>query len=183
MMTFTDAVKKAFRQYAVFSRRATRAEFWWWVLFLTIGSIGLALIEAAIQFATGTELGILSLLFAFGTILPSLAVTCRRLHDIGKSGWWQLAWHTLPVLAWVAAFASLFMGTAVGIGIGDNRDYPPVLDMLSILPFIISLVVATATSLGTIIWAVIWTVRPSQPGPNRYGPQPLHATPAPVPES
>ena len=179
MITLADAVKKAFRQYAVFSGRATRAEFWWWILFITVGNVTLGLLEAGIQLATGTEYTILTGLFALATVLPSLAVTCRRLHDMGRSGWWQLAWHTLPVLAWFAAFASLFMGTAVGIGIGDNRDYPPVLDLLPIVPFIISLVVATATSVGIIIWAVIWTVRPSQPGPNRYGPHPLPATPAP----
>ena len=42
MITPTDAIKRAFRQYAVFSRRATRAEFWWWILFGTIGSFALA---------------------------------------------------------------------------------------------------------------------------------------------
>ena len=99
MVTPTADVKSAFRQYAVFNGRATRAEFWWWILFATVGSVASGIIDAIIGLATGTDYDVLTGLFTLATILPGLAVTCHWMHDIGKSGWWQLAWHIIPVLA------------------------------------------------------------------------------------
>ena len=85
------------------------------------------------------------------------------------------------MLAWLATATTLVIGTALAIGIEDNRDWPPVAEILSVLPFFMSLVVATAASLAVIVWSVIWMVRPSQPGPNRYGAEPRSTTPSPVP--
>ena len=95
-----DAVSAGFSQYAQFSGRATRSEFWWWMLFTAVANLVLSAITALL-------LGIVPLsgLFGLAVLLPTLAVTCRRLHDIGKSGWWQLLWAAGMVLGAVLAAA------------------------------------------------------------------------------
>ena len=179
MMPFATSIKLAFRQYAVFSGRATRAEFWWWILFLTIGNIGLGLTEGVIQLAIGAEFTIFTLLFALSTVLPSLAVTCRRLHDIGKTGWWQAVWHIFPTTAWLfTAAAFIVASTLTAIRAADPDQ--TISTAQSYLPFFMALIGSTAASLGIMVWAIVWMARPSQPGPNRYGPAPVSTTPLPV---
>lgn len=79
----------ALQKYADFSGRARRKEFWMFFLFYIIFAVVLTIIDGLIGwgFAGGT-IGILYTLFSLGILLPYLAVTVRRLHDIGKSGWW-----------------------------------------------------------------------------------------------
>ena len=79
-MNFVDAVKTCFTKYVGFDGRATRSEYWWWVLFLVAIAVVMELLN----------LGLIGNLFSLVTLLPSIAVGARRLHDIGKSGWWQL---------------------------------------------------------------------------------------------
>jgi uncharacterized membrane protein YhaH (DUF805 family) len=76
---------KALKNYANFNGRATRSEFWYFVLVNFIISLILTIIDNAI-FNTS----VLSLIYSLGVLLPSLAIGARRLHDINKSGWWQL---------------------------------------------------------------------------------------------
>ena len=72
-------------KYATFTGRDTRAQYWWFVLGVVIVALVLNLLaEASAVFAT------LSVLFAIAVLVPSLAATTRRLHDTGRSGWWQL---------------------------------------------------------------------------------------------
>src|SRR5688572_31168375 len=75
---------KALKQYIDFSGRAQRMEFWMFVLFNFLVSLGLAIIDAIIG------LGFLSPLYSLAVLIPSLAVGVRRLHDTGRSGWWLL---------------------------------------------------------------------------------------------
>jgi uncharacterized membrane protein YhaH (DUF805 family) len=88
-MTFTDAVQTCFRKYADFNGRATRSELWWWVLFLVLASAAAQVVSNA-----------LNALIGLATLLPSVAVTARRLHDIGRSGWWQLV-SLIPLVGWL----------------------------------------------------------------------------------
>lgn len=88
-MNFQESIKTCFSKYTDFEGRAKRPEFWWFVLFTLIASLILGVISDALS-------GIFSLL----VLLPSLAVGARRLHDIGKSGWWQLLW-LIPVIGWI----------------------------------------------------------------------------------
>lgn len=83
-MTFGNAVSSVFAQYAGFSGRARRSEFWWFSLF----AFGVYLVAGLIDVAINSS--ILGLLVGLGLLLPSLAVTMRRLHDTGRSGWWLL---------------------------------------------------------------------------------------------
>ena len=75
------------KRYAQFSGRSGRAEFWWFTLVSTVAGFAVDGIDRVV----GSELGILGLIFTLGLFIPSLAVTVRRLHDIGMSGWWMLA--------------------------------------------------------------------------------------------
>ena len=68
--------------------RATRSEFWYFMLFYLIFAFVVGLIDGFIVALTGFP--ILSIVYLLGMIIPSLAVSIRRLHDIGKSGWWYL---------------------------------------------------------------------------------------------
>ena len=83
---------KVLRQYVDFKGRARRAEYWNFVLFNVLISIALTLIDIFIigidPFAG--ESGILSNLYSLAVFLPSLGVLVRRLHDVGKSGWFFL---------------------------------------------------------------------------------------------
>jgi uncharacterized membrane protein YhaH (DUF805 family) len=79
-MDFITAVKTVFSKYADFTGRAQRSEFWWWTLF----NIVVSLVLSAVLGQT------LSSIWSLVVMIPSLAVGARRLHDIGKSGWWQL---------------------------------------------------------------------------------------------
>ena len=79
------------KKYAVFSGRARRKEYWFFVLFNVIIIVVLTVIDAA----TGTYdetvgAGILSGIYLLAIFIPSLAVAVRRLHDTGRSGWWNL---------------------------------------------------------------------------------------------
>lgn len=74
----------AFKKYAVFAGRATRTEYWMFILFNFLAQIILSLISL-IPF-----LVILKLIYSLAIIIPTLSITCRRLHDINRSGWWQL---------------------------------------------------------------------------------------------
>lgn len=80
MHWFIESLKK----YATFSGRARRKEYWMYQLFFTIFYFTCIIIDV-IAF---NETPILTVIFLLGTILPTLSVLIRRLHDIGKSGWW-----------------------------------------------------------------------------------------------
>jgi uncharacterized membrane protein YhaH (DUF805 family) len=73
------------KQYAVFSGRSRRQEFWMFMLFHIIISFVLSFVESMVGGP-----GVLGLIYALGVLLPSLGVSIRRLHDTGRSGWWIL---------------------------------------------------------------------------------------------
>ena len=89
------------RKYAVFSGRSRRSEYWFFVLFYFLFCIALTIVDmvAGTMSETG-EIGLFSSLFALAMFIPSLAVGVRRLHDIGKSGWWLLI-GIIPLVGWI----------------------------------------------------------------------------------
>ena len=77
-------------KYAVFSGRASRKEFWlFWLVHLII-SVALALFEGFNNLFPESNDSILSSVYALAVLLPTFAVGARRLHDTGRTGWWQL---------------------------------------------------------------------------------------------
>ncbi len=84
-MSFGEAIKSGFRNYVTFSGRATRSEYWYWTLFMVLGSVGAFILDSGL----GT-FGMLGGLFALAMFLPANAVSVRRLHDTGRSAWWLL---------------------------------------------------------------------------------------------
>lgn len=88
-MNFADAIRTCFTKYVDFTGRAKRPEFWWWALFVFLASLVAQWIGS-----------VPSALVSLGTLLPSVAVGARRLHDIDKSGWWQLV-GLIPFIGWI----------------------------------------------------------------------------------
>ena len=85
-MDFKTSIKTCFKKYGNFSGRATRSEFWFFYLFFFIVYIASMILMFGISF----HFMWLWTVFVFGMIVPSFAVTARRLHDVNKSGWLQL---------------------------------------------------------------------------------------------
>ncbi len=83
-----QSVQSAYRNYANFSGRATRPEFWWFVLFLWL---------SLVLFALPGIGAVLWLILWLASIIPMLALTCRRLHDTGRTGWWGLLYLLGPL--------------------------------------------------------------------------------------
>src|SRR6186713_2319286 len=81
----------ALKKYAVFEGRARRREYWFFVLFVVIISIVLAIVDRITgTYSSAYGTGVLGGLFSLAILIPSLAVGARRLHDTGRSGWWLL---------------------------------------------------------------------------------------------
>ncbi|MGD0054198.1 MAG: DUF805 domain-containing protein [Acidimicrobiales bacterium] len=86
MVSFTEAIRTCFQKYATFSGAATRAEYWWFALFI-------AVVDFLLFF---TRVPALSWLWFVMVIVPALAVTARRHHDAGRSAWWILTGFIWP---------------------------------------------------------------------------------------
>lgn len=86
-MGFMESIKTVFSKYAVFKGRARRSEYWWFVLFCFIVT---AILSAIGSYIFGDGDNYLVTAFDVAVFLPSLGVGMRRMHDIGKSGWWIL---------------------------------------------------------------------------------------------
>ena len=88
-VSFIDAVKLYFSRYTDFKGRSRRSEYWWFTLFNMIVS---AIIGAILpDFAW---------IWSLVVLVPGLAICVRRLHDVGKSGWFYL-WMLLPLAGWI----------------------------------------------------------------------------------
>lgn len=119
-MKFTESVKTVYSKYATFSGRATRSEYWWFVLFW----YAIILCAVLLGVATGIEKPILALIGIFGAIsfIPIVALRVRRLHDIGKSGWWIF----LGLVPYIGGFI-LFLFSVIGSD-GENEYGPDPFD-------------------------------------------------------
>ncbi|MEX0280235.1 MAG: DUF805 domain-containing protein [Arenibacterium sp.] len=175
-MGFQDAVKTCFRKYATFSGRASRPEYWWFILFLFVSHLVLGVIDNII-FGTGTvetantENGIsfraesngpLAAIFGLATLVPTIAAGWRRMHDTGRSGLYLF--YPLIVIIGLASFAGL-MGLSLNNAInGELGGLLSLIFGLGAIVFFISPLL--------VIW---WLTRPSQKGINGYGEPPrLH---------
>jgi uncharacterized membrane protein YhaH (DUF805 family) len=84
-MSFSDAIKTCLSKYAVFSGRASRAEYWWFFLFYVAAYVVAIVIDSVL----GTPF-VITAIAVLALILPALSAGIRRLHDTDRSGWWYL---------------------------------------------------------------------------------------------
>jgi uncharacterized membrane protein YhaH (DUF805 family) len=85
-MTFAESVSTCLKKYVDFNGVASRSEFWWFMLFVFVATLVLGWVSPLV-----------ANIFGLAMLLPELAVGARRLHDTGRSGWWQLLL-LLPVI-------------------------------------------------------------------------------------
>ena len=172
---------RPFKRYADFSGRASRAEFWWFWLFVMviwmivyfamIGSLfGAGMSQTApsagMVGAMGV-VGILLLLFWVGILIPSIAVQVRRLHDINRSGWWLGGFYLVYALYFVLLFGMLgaqMTAAMAGGGAPDpSQSFGPI--------FVVTMIVGLAMLIYAVALLVFYC-QPGTTGDNRYGPDP-----------
>ena len=105
-MSFSEAVRTCFSKYATFSGRAPRSEFWFFILFGIIVQVVGEIIDKA------TDSLIVGAIIALVLLLPTIAVSVRRLHDIDRTGWWYLLVFT--VILWILLLVWYCMRGTVG---------------------------------------------------------------------
>ena len=150
-MTPIDWAKRPLQKYADFSGRAPRPEYWWYVLALLVAYLVIAMIVENLLGIDGMIAGVygpLSALLWLGTLVPSLAVAVRRLHDSNRSGWWMLLMVPYCVSA-ILAVRSMASGNMTGLGSAG-------------LLAIVGLLCAIAL--------LVFMILPGTPGDNRFGP-------------
>ena len=117
MEYFISVVKD---NYTNFEGRARRREYWMFILFSFIFATALGIVDGIIGLA---PVGI-SALFQIAILVPSIAVGARRLHDVGKSGWWQLLYFAL-IIGWIPLIIFLCQDSDIGDNeFGGSEKYP-----------------------------------------------------------
>ena len=102
-MDFGQAIASGFSNYVNFNGRASRSEYWLWVLFTVIVGLATGILDSALFPSSGPTSLPLNGIFELVTFLPSLALNVRRLHDINRTGWWILIVFTI-----IGAFVLLY---------------------------------------------------------------------------
>lgn len=168
-MSFGEAIKSVFSKYATFSGRARRSEYWYFYLFTFLVSLAFNCIPF---------ISALSFVWSLAILIPSIAVTVRRFHDIGKSGWNYLiiAIPELFLIGYLVYFIFHVIKEMIDAGFRFYNTIDSVeaffdnimlhgseLHTLGILAFIYLAVI--------ILW-LVWMTRDSQPGENKWGPNP-----------
>jgi uncharacterized membrane protein YhaH (DUF805 family) len=152
-MTFGDAIKICFKKYFDFTGRASRSEYWLWILFTFLLALGGLALDVAFDWGRapieGT--GPLATLASVGTFMPTLAVSVRRLHDTNRSAWW-LGGVSLGWLGFVLVM--ILLGAVV------QRDA----EHIGIVAIVIGLPL-----FGLTMALVVFYFLPGTPGANQYG--------------
>ena len=112
-MGFMEAVKSVYGRYVDFQGRSPRSEYWWFYLFFIIVYVVSIGLTAAVPI-----FGIVFLIFVLGSLLPMIAVSIRRLHDLDKSGWFLLL-SFIPIVGLILLYWFCLKGTD-----GDNQFGP-----------------------------------------------------------
>ena len=117
MNYFIDCLTK---KYACFSGRARRQEYWLFALFNIIAGIIIGVIAGVLVSVTKvTAFAFLGTIYNLAVLIPGLAVLFRRLHDIGKSGWWWLL-AFIPFIGWIVLLVFCCLDSQPG----DNQYGP-----------------------------------------------------------
>jgi uncharacterized membrane protein YhaH (DUF805 family) len=111
-MDFKTAIKTCFSKYVDWNGRALRSEYWYFYLFIILGVIVTMILDAV------TGLFVFTALFYLAVLLPLLFVSVRRLHDVGRNGWWMLI-SLIPIAGLVLLYWFIIEGDK-----GDNAFGP-----------------------------------------------------------
>jgi len=144
-MNFIESVRVCLLEYAVFKGRSRRSEFWWFQLFCILIAIVASVLDTAIFGFSDAVITPLATSFDVATIIPLTAVTARRLHDVGKSGWLQLP-NFLFYLLYLEGYVSDSIMNWLYVSMGFAGIY--------------------------FLWLLYHLVRDSNPGQNAYGRNP-----------
>lgn len=144
--------KVVFENYANFNGRARRSEYWYFILFNALFSFALTILDNLLGLQFGTaDSGVLNTIYSLAVFIPSLAVSVRRLHDIGKSGWLLL----------IAYGSIIFLAALLLLGSFMNAfDSSPFIIIFALL------IIAVA------IWLLILFCTEGDDFTNKYGPNP-----------
>ena len=105
---------QALKKYADFSGRARRREYWFFVLFNIIVSIVLTVCDVFLgTYSAAASIGILTGIYTLAVLIPGIAVTIRRLHDTGRSGWWILI-VLVPIVGWIVLLIFMVIDSQPG---------------------------------------------------------------------
>ena len=103
-MDIQQSIKTCFTKFATFDGRASRSEYWWFQFFYFLVVIIAVILDGILVGGNLESAGALEIVSQLILVLPSLAVTARRLHDVDRSGWWMLAGITIvgliPLFIW-----------------------------------------------------------------------------------
>lgn len=108
-VSFGEAIKRAFSNYCCFTGRASRSEYWWFVLFCSIINFVINIGDTVLNTlavvnndepSSFNVFTIISLFWGLAVLLPSWGLVFRRLHDTGRSGW-NCCWGLLPCIGWI----------------------------------------------------------------------------------
>ena len=138
MVSFIQAISLGFKNYIKFNGRARRSEYWWFI------SLQLPVLVVP--------------LIWFVIFIPTISVTTRRLHDIGRSGWWQFVPNVLLISALI------FWNIKLKISMFSYE-------------FLLLAIVSTITAILMLIILIMWTIKHGDDGPNKYGPDPRTVEP------
>jgi len=103
-MSFAESIRTCLTKYVDFKGRASRSEYWWFVLFIFLAYVGVGVVGSVAKAPA------LILVVPFALLLPQLAAGVRRLHDTGKSGWWYLI-SLIPYVGGIVVLVLLAQGS------------------------------------------------------------------------
>jgi len=176
---------RCLKNYATFSGRARRREFWGFFLFWFLATVVLGLVNLALNRAVPTTASlVLSNLFLLAFLLPSFAVICRRFHDIGKSGRAAIPlFIAIPAYMITGAISGLIIQSIVrDVGASSAfaltpQDLMRYKDLFAVANGFSTL--SGLLGLASLVYILVFLTRDSVPGDNPYGPNPKGTSPYP----
>ena len=178
-LTFKEAIGECLSKYATFTGRSRRSEYWWFGLFVLIFMLiptGLAIATEGIlgktenAFCIVLLMGVASFGVVLWTIIPSLTVQTRRLHDVGRSGWWIVGGVVVGLLYPIAK--SVVLGFEA---LYSDNEVQNLIDafQVSTVGGTVMLLLALV-GLGLSIAVFVFSLQDSHRGENKYGPSPKY---------
>ncbi len=165
ILGFGEAIKICFQKFFDFTGRARRSEYWWFTLFQILVSIPCAFMDGLLDVAVGFSF--LNTVASIVLFFPSLTVSFRRLHDIGRSGWWLGAAMILFIIGLIVLAAS-----SVSFGPDWTDDEALFRALFSAKSLLVWLPIIAAILLSIIIF--VFSLLDSEKGENKYGPNPKY---------